>query len=203
MLEEVREARAARLLVLRADVEPLIHVDDRQLAIDVQDDLQAVRQRVLLELDLRRRGRGRCRRRLRRGLWLLIGPGRRGRLAIRGRALDFNRGRLRRVRCRDGRDSRDRHEAEQQVGGAVHSAPAYPKALGLGGVWGGFRVLGLGRRRARARRGLNLGHLGKNAGRGRAARGKWLWDNRLSPPSPPPDRRRRASADRSGRSAAW
>ena len=53
MLEEVREAGAARPLVLRADVEPLVDVDDRQLAVDVQDDLQAVRQRVLLELDLR------------------------------------------------------------------------------------------------------------------------------------------------------
>ena len=59
VLEEVREAGAARRLVLRADVEPLVDVDDRQLAIDVQDQLQAVRQHVLLEGDLGRRGRGR------------------------------------------------------------------------------------------------------------------------------------------------
>ena len=52
MLEEVREPRPPRLLVLRADVVPLVDVHDRELAVDVQDDLQAVRQGVLLELDL-------------------------------------------------------------------------------------------------------------------------------------------------------
>ncbi len=58
VLEEVGEPRPARLLVLRADVEPLVHVDDRELPVDVQDDLQAVRERVLLERDLRGRGVG-------------------------------------------------------------------------------------------------------------------------------------------------
>ena len=54
VLEQVREAGAPLLLVLRSDVIPLIHVDDRQLPIDVQDHLQSVRQRVLLERHLRR-----------------------------------------------------------------------------------------------------------------------------------------------------
>ena len=49
MLEQVREPAPPAALVLRADVEPLVDVDDRQLAVDVQDDLQAVRQRVFLE----------------------------------------------------------------------------------------------------------------------------------------------------------
>jgi hypothetical protein len=65
VLEEVREAGPAEPFVLRSDVVPLVHVDDRQLAIHVEDDLEPVRQRVLLELDLRdgsrrlRLGRGR------------------------------------------------------------------------------------------------------------------------------------------------
>jgi hypothetical protein len=62
VLEEVREAAAARPLVLRADVEPLVDVDDRQLAVDVQDDAQPVGQRVLLELNLRHGARLRRRR---------------------------------------------------------------------------------------------------------------------------------------------
>lgn len=37
MFEQVREAAAPPALVLGADVEPLVHVDDRQLAIDVED----------------------------------------------------------------------------------------------------------------------------------------------------------------------
>src|SRR5206468_971593 len=45
-------------LVFRPHMEPLVHVDDRQLAIDVQDHLQSVRQRDLLELQFRNRGRG-------------------------------------------------------------------------------------------------------------------------------------------------
>ena len=52
VLEEMGEAGAPRLLVLRADVVPLVDVHDRELAVDVQDDLQAVRQGVLLELDV-------------------------------------------------------------------------------------------------------------------------------------------------------
>ena len=57
VLEQVGEAGASRLLVLRTDVEPLVHVDDRQLPVDVQDDLQAVRQRIFLERELRDRAR--------------------------------------------------------------------------------------------------------------------------------------------------
>jgi hypothetical protein len=53
VLEEVGEARPPWLLVLRADVVPLVDVHDRELAIDVQDHLQTVRQGVLLELDVR------------------------------------------------------------------------------------------------------------------------------------------------------
>ena len=53
VLEQVRKARAPPLLVLRSDVEPLVHVHDRQLAVDVQDHLQAVGERVLLELEFR------------------------------------------------------------------------------------------------------------------------------------------------------
>ena len=63
VLEEVREAGPPRLLVLRADVVPLVDVDDRQLAIDVQDHLQAVGEHVLLEDDLGNRCGGGCHRR--------------------------------------------------------------------------------------------------------------------------------------------
>lgn len=46
MLEEVGEPRPARLLVLGPCVEPLVHVDDGERPVDVQDDLRAVRERV-------------------------------------------------------------------------------------------------------------------------------------------------------------
>ena len=66
-------------LVLRADVEPLVDVDDRELPVDVQDDLQAVRKRVLLEDDLRGRvGGSRGRRRLRQSVGGEDGQGREG-----------------------------------------------------------------------------------------------------------------------------
>ncbi len=52
MLEEMREAGPPLLFVLGSNVVPLVHVDDRQLAIDVQDHLQTVGKRVLLERDL-------------------------------------------------------------------------------------------------------------------------------------------------------
>ena len=57
VLEEVREASSPAALVFRSNVEPLVDVHDWQLAIDVQDHLKAIRQRVLLELDLRKRPR--------------------------------------------------------------------------------------------------------------------------------------------------
>ena len=44
VLEEVREAGAARLLVGRADVIPEVHRDQRQPVILGQDDLEPVRQ---------------------------------------------------------------------------------------------------------------------------------------------------------------
>src|SRR4029453_12446600 len=67
VLEQMREAAPAFALVLRAHVEPLVDVHERQLAVDVKDDLQPVRKRVLLELDLRN-GRGCLLRRRRPGL---------------------------------------------------------------------------------------------------------------------------------------
>ena len=64
MLEQMREACPAASFVLGSDVEPLVHVNDGELAIDMQDDLQAVRQSVFFEIDLRQRTRhGLCRRR--------------------------------------------------------------------------------------------------------------------------------------------
>ena len=63
VLEEVREAGAARLLVLRADVIPELQVHDRRRVVLGQDHRQAVRQRGHLVLELRRAGRRRERRR--------------------------------------------------------------------------------------------------------------------------------------------
>ena len=54
VLEQMGEAGAARALVLRADVIPAIHVDHGQLAVHVQDDVEAVGQGKFFEFDLRR-----------------------------------------------------------------------------------------------------------------------------------------------------
>ena len=54
VLEEVREAGAARFLVLRADVIPELDVDDRRRLVLVQDDDHAVRQHEPLVFELRR-----------------------------------------------------------------------------------------------------------------------------------------------------
>ena len=59
VLEEVREAGAARLLVLRADVIPELQVHDRRRVILGQDHRQAVRQRGDVVLQLRRPDGGR------------------------------------------------------------------------------------------------------------------------------------------------
>ena len=53
MLEEMGEPRPPRQLHLGAHVEPVIDVHHGQLAVDVQDDLQPVRQGVFLEVDPR------------------------------------------------------------------------------------------------------------------------------------------------------
>ena len=50
MFEEMGEACAARPLVLRADVIPDVYSDDRRGMVFVQDDLQAVGERVPIEL---------------------------------------------------------------------------------------------------------------------------------------------------------
>jgi len=66
VLEQMREARATRALVLRADVVPDVHTDDRRLVVLVHDHGQTVAQHALGVRDLRqvrvRRG-GRCGRR--------------------------------------------------------------------------------------------------------------------------------------------
>jgi hypothetical protein len=65
VLEQVREARPARRLVLGADVIPQVDRDDGRLAVGVNDDAQAVGQGELLVGDVnaywrRGRHRGRC-----------------------------------------------------------------------------------------------------------------------------------------------
>jgi hypothetical protein len=67
VLEEVGEAGAARLLVLRADVIPEIDSDDRGRLVLGEEDGQAVRQRVALDLELRALDRRRLRARRDRG----------------------------------------------------------------------------------------------------------------------------------------
>ena len=52
VLEQVREAGAAGLLVQRADVVPEVDSDQRQAMVFMRDDLQPVGQRVGLVLDL-------------------------------------------------------------------------------------------------------------------------------------------------------
>ena len=49
VLEEVREAGAARALVLRADVIPDVHRHDRHVMVLVHDDVEAVGERALGE----------------------------------------------------------------------------------------------------------------------------------------------------------
>ena len=58
VLEQVREARLARLLVLRADVIPDVHRDDRRLVVLVDDQGEAVVENELLvrDVDLRDQG---------------------------------------------------------------------------------------------------------------------------------------------------
>ncbi len=109
VLEQVGEAGPSRHFVLRADVEPLVHVDDRQLAIDVQDQLQAVRQHVLFERDLRRRRRHRCRDGSSRwtGRWDRLGR-RRGLAGGGGGGLG-----RRRARRLDGLSGKHGHRAER------------------------------------------------------------------------------------------
>ena len=51
VLEEVREAGPARRFVRRADVVPEVDADDGQPAILREDHFEAVRQRVLLDVD--------------------------------------------------------------------------------------------------------------------------------------------------------
>ena len=63
VFEEVRKAGPPGLLVLRSDVVPERHMDDRGRVILEQDDTQPVGQRVVIELERRRpdgRGRARC-----------------------------------------------------------------------------------------------------------------------------------------------
>ena len=49
MLEQVREAGLSRPLVLRADVIPQVHRDDRARAVFVQEDVESVVERVFRE----------------------------------------------------------------------------------------------------------------------------------------------------------
>src|SRR5689334_20484710 len=55
VLEEVREPRPPAPLVLRADVIPDVDRDNRRLMVFMQNDGQAVRKRVFLVRNLRRR----------------------------------------------------------------------------------------------------------------------------------------------------
>ena len=61
VLEQVREARAARRLVRRPDVIPEVDAHERQPTIFGQDHLEAVRQRVFLDVELRNIARRRLR----------------------------------------------------------------------------------------------------------------------------------------------
>jgi len=49
MLEEMREAAPTHSLVLRTNMKPLINVYDRELAVYMENDLEAIRQGVFLE----------------------------------------------------------------------------------------------------------------------------------------------------------
>ena len=51
MFEQVRETGPTNGLILRADMKPLVHVDDGQFTIDVQNHLKAVRQRIFFKFD--------------------------------------------------------------------------------------------------------------------------------------------------------
>jgi hypothetical protein len=52
VLEEMRETRPARPLVLRADVIPDVHRHDRHVMVFVNDDVEAVVQRAFGEGEL-------------------------------------------------------------------------------------------------------------------------------------------------------
>ena len=52
MLEQVREAGLARPFVLRADVIPQVHGDDRARAVFVKEDVESVVERVLREREV-------------------------------------------------------------------------------------------------------------------------------------------------------
>ena len=54
MLEEVREAGMARPLVLRPDVVPEVHGDNRARVVFVDEDVESVGQRVLGEGNIHR-----------------------------------------------------------------------------------------------------------------------------------------------------
>ena len=51
MLEQVCESGAPLLFILRTDVVPLVDVYDRKLPVDVENHVEAIRQRVLFELN--------------------------------------------------------------------------------------------------------------------------------------------------------
>ena len=53
MLEQVCEARLAELLVLGADVIPEVDMNDRELVVFVEDDVESIGKRQLLESQLR------------------------------------------------------------------------------------------------------------------------------------------------------
>ena len=60
VLEQVRKAGAAGFFVTRPDLVPGVDGDDRRRVILVENYLEAVRQRVFLEPDLRNRARRNC-----------------------------------------------------------------------------------------------------------------------------------------------
>ena len=104
VLEQVREARLARDLVLGPNLEPDVDGHLGHAMVLVQNDLESVRQRVLLERQ--RRGRGELRRG-RSGRGLRRGHGRRRAGFDRGRG----RGRRHRCRCRRNRPRLRRRRA--------------------------------------------------------------------------------------------
>jgi hypothetical protein len=80
VLEEVREPGAPLRFVRRTDVVPEVHRHNRQPIVPSQDDVEAVRQRVLLE-----RQAGNAGSRWRSGSRLGPRGGRRGRRSLGGR----------------------------------------------------------------------------------------------------------------------
>ena len=55
VLEQMREAGVARPLVLRADVIPEVHGDDRARVVLVEEDVESVGERVLREGNVHRK----------------------------------------------------------------------------------------------------------------------------------------------------